>query len=65
MERFNETWVLETHGPDPLSYYAFDRDHDEAHPALIWLHIVSATVAFFLLLPLSECCSSTIPSRDL
>lgn len=55
--QLNETDVLRSNGPDPLSYWAHDfeatdDDHDSKNwRGLMGLHVVGMTLAFFVLLP--------------
>ncbi|BGP40161.1 hypothetical protein JCM10449v2_004119 [Rhodotorula kratochvilovae] len=48
----NETQILLSHSPDPPSYFDFDQS-DDGKPALLYIHIILMTLAFFGLLPLA------------
>lgn len=47
----NETKILDSHAPDPPSYWDYDHGED-GKPALLYVHIALMTVAYFGLLPL-------------
>jgi hypothetical protein len=49
----NETLILLTHSPDPMSYWEFDQS-EEGKPAVLYIHIVLMSFAFFGLLPLCK-----------
>ncbi|ORY89436.1 hypothetical protein BCR35DRAFT_300622 [Leucosporidium creatinivorum] len=49
----NETLILMTHDPDPLAYWRYDQENDEAHPTLLVFHIALASLSFFALLPIT------------
>lgn len=57
----NETLILLTHSPDPPSYFDFDQS-DEGKPALLYIHIVLMSFAFFGLLPLGAPSSPSLDS---
>ncbi|GAA5821413.1 hypothetical protein JCM3770_003511 [Rhodotorula araucariae] len=48
----NETQILLTHSPDSPSYFDFDQSED-GKPALLYIHIVLMSLAFFGFLPLA------------
>lgn len=47
----NETKILDSHAPNPPSYWDYDHGED-GKPALLYVHIALMTVAYFGLLPL-------------
>ncbi|KAM0752108.1 hypothetical protein T439DRAFT_333349 [Meredithblackwellia eburnea MCA 4105] len=51
LQYLNETLILETHEPDPLSYFDFDRFPNQGYPGLLIAHVVFMSIAFFVLLP--------------
>lgn len=57
----NETLILLTHSPDPPSYLDYDQS-DEGKPALLYIHIVLMSFAFFGLLPLGAPSSPSLDS---
>lgn len=57
----NETLILLTHSPDPPSYFDYDQS-DEGKPALLYIHIVLMSFAFFVLLPLGTPSSPSLDS---
>lgn len=55
----NETQILESHAPDPISYWIHDwelpsEEAKEKYRGLMVLHVVGMTVSFFGLLPVGE-----------
>ena len=53
----NETDLLLTHAPDPMSYWAHDFERGEQDPnwgGLMAVHVVGMTLAWFILLPVGE-----------
>lgn len=63
LTELNETAILEWHAPTPPSYWSIDiEDRDPSvprHPALMALHIIFMTLAFFVALPVGEKISRT------
>ncbi|KAG2118889.1 uncharacterized protein F5147DRAFT_667289 [Suillus discolor] len=55
LTELNETAILEWHAPTPPSYWSIDIEHRDPsvprYPALMALHIIFMTLAFFVALP--------------
>ncbi|ORY89437.1 hypothetical protein BCR35DRAFT_350424 [Leucosporidium creatinivorum] len=49
----DEEVILSTYGPDPLAYWRYDQENEEAHPTLLVFHIALASLSFFALLPIT------------
>jgi hypothetical protein len=56
----NETEILLTHAPDPLSYFDYDRQTDQGprYSGLLIAHVVCMVLAFCFVLPTGQC---TVP----
>lgn len=56
--KLNETDVLLSHAPTPLSYWSIDidgyRPGETRHPGLMVLHVIMMTLAFFAALPAGQ-----------
>lgn len=52
--RINETLILETHDPDPLSYLELDVYAESGYPQVLVSHVLFMSLAFFVLFPICE-----------
>lgn len=60
LREINETVILETHDPDPWSFYDQDTSAEGGYPGVLLVHVALMSLAFFILLPVGELAESRL-----